>query len=268
MKIGRITIALAVACLIAQAAAAQTVIFGTKGYLGVEIRDVTQDDVSQYRLGREAGVVVERVEEGSAAEAAGLQEGDVILEYSGIAIISVRQFQRLVSETPLAREVDIEVNRNGSRQTVRATLGERRSDRRNWLSDNFKGFDAESFSVPEFNFERLDNGTGSVVISTSRPRLGISGVNLTEQMADHLNVPSSEGVLVMEVRADSPADKAGLKAGDVIVSINGRDIDSPLQLSRRLRNGTQEIEIYRSGKSMTLEVDVESKRRSRSGRRL
>jgi S1-C subfamily serine protease len=95
------------------------------------------------------------------------------------------------------------------------------------------------------------------VLVRPRTRLGIRGVDLTEQMGEHLAVPGKEGVLVIEVTADSPAAKAGVKAGDVIVAVNGRSVENVSELTQKLGEGDQELDVIRDKKGLKLKAAIE-----------
>ena len=94
-------------------------------YLGIEMEDVTTDNMASYKLASERGVIVRNVVKGSPAEAAGLQEKDVILQYAGTAVFSARQMSRLVRETPVGRKVELAVSRDGKPLTLTAKIGKR-----------------------------------------------------------------------------------------------------------------------------------------------
>jgi serine protease Do len=236
------------------------------GYLGVKIRDVTSDDAQALRLPRESGVYVEAVDEGSPAETAGIQERDVITEFSGVPVISVIQFRRLVAETPPNREVDLRLVRNGNSLSKTARIEKRQGDRRFGRSFGLQIPDAPDnfhFQLPEF--ERRRDGTGrGFVIGPTRPRLGIQGVELGEQMAQFLGVPGTSGVLVLEVRKDSPAEKAGLQAGDVITAVGGKSISSLPELSASVGDGTSDLSIIRDQRRQSLKITIEQERRRES----
>ncbi len=250
-----------VALALPAAASTQVRIYrGGGGYLGVEIRDVTTEDVAGYRLSKESGVVVRSVAEGTAADEAGLREGDVIVEYAGIPVLSVAQFRRLVSETPSGRSVDIRINRDGSRQALSATIGEREGE------GLLGGIHIPDIRLPEIDIDEFprfhwEGDRGSVMVLSSRPRLGITGTPLTSQMAEFLKVPGSQGVLITEVKAGSPADKAGLKAGDVITAIDGDSIDDLHGLSLQLHEEEHELEYYRNGQAAKAQVNLKSERK-------
>src|SRR2546427_117084 len=103
------------------------------GRLGVRIAEVGKDDVARLKLPDERGALVKSVEDGTAAEKAGIKDGDVILRYQGENVLSAAQLGRLVRETPAGRVVSIEVSRGGASQKLSATLGE--------VPDRFSFFD-------------------------------------------------------------------------------------------------------------------------------
>ncbi len=249
-------------------AAPQVTILGDEdgGYLGVTVRDVTADDVKELKLQKEAGVFVRDVDENSPAEKAGLAAKDVITEYAGTPVISSRQFRRLILETPPDREVSLTIVRNGQAASKTVKIGEREAGRlgRSYsfrMPEGPRGSENFRFEMPDFQGDGRGRG---MIINPRRARLGINGVNLTDQMAEFLAVPGKEGVLVLEVQKDTPAEKAGLKAGDVIVSIDGKSVDSLSELSERLDEGTIQLDIIRDKKKQNVQVTIPSQRRERT----
>ena len=243
--------------------------------IGVSVRDVEESD-SKTAKGASAGVVVEDVSTESPAEKAGIRKGDLIVEFDGERVRSVRQLTRLVRETPAGRTVAAVLLREGQKTTVSVTP--RDDDRFNF---QFEGFDdlAElggSFSykaapraprppnppappVPPMIFEQFLGRSG---------RLGISIDSLSPQLAEYFG--TKEGVLVSSVTDDSVAAKAGIKAGDVITSFNGSAVSEPQDLRRRiqdLKTGDEfTVAVMRDRKPVTLKGKVEAAERRRSVR--
>jgi serine protease Do len=222
------------------------------GYLGISMRDVTADDVAALQLPREAGVLVRRVEPDSPAAEAGLREGDVVLEYAGIPVLGTRQFRRLVSETPPGRNVDMEIRRAGGSFLLSAEIGRREVGPPVGVPG-----EAWSFRVPERGWRWEDpSDYPGILMYRPGPRLGIEGAPLTAQMADFLGIAGTRGVLVMEVAADSPAEKAGLKAGDVVTAAGGRPVANRAQLSRAITAERVELDVVRDGRPLKLTVEM------------
>ena len=227
------------------------------GYLGIEIRDVREVEVNGLGLPQEAGVYLESVQPQTSAARAQLKEGDVLVGYAGVSVLSVRQFQRLVSETPPGREVVLTVLRDGQQIRTTIRVGNRRASRiRTRLPEDSWQETMESLELL-MEPERLSH------FFSGRMRLGIVGGNLTEQMGDFLGVPGKRGILVMEIRPNSAAEHSGLKAGDVIKSIDGQAVIDLHDLSRRLTDSTHELEIVRERQVRQVRVEFDSQARDR-----
>lgn len=264
----------------------RTMVFaGERGRLGVIVEDVTPDDVQRLKLDAETGVRVRSVEDDSPAAAAGLKEDDVVLHYQGEAVHSASQFARLVRETPVGRKVRIEISRDGATQQVDATVGDRRMADRELLGPSRhpripglpEDLDGEiGDALRNFRFEldpedaaRLgDDARDEVrrVLRSRGPRLGIRYHELSDQLAAYFKV--DDGVLVSSVDEGSPAAKAGLKAGDVIVKLNGQTVGDASDLGgavARLDRGTPAtITVQRDGRPLDLKVTVEGTRSRRA----
>ena len=222
------------------------VLDGRGAQLGVRVSDV---DVKAAT----AGVRVDEVNEDSPAERAGLREGDVVVEYDGERVRSARQFTRLVQETPDGRTVKIAVIRNGQKQSMDAT------PEAGLASWDF-GFDGDRIrrelerslrDFPrEFDFHFDDRGPrrfeyrvpDRVMPLAPRGRLGVSVQSLTPDLEEYFGATNG-GALVSSVARDSAAAKAGIKAGDVITSINGDRVSDSGDLMRELDEATGEVTI-------------------------
>ena len=235
------------------------VLDGRGAQLGVSVSDV---DVKGT-----AGVRIDDVDPDSPADAAGLREGDVVVEFDGERVRSARQFRRLVQETPDGRTVKIAVMRDGQKQILDATPENR-------VTMDF-GFDAErlreqlernlrEFPVEPPTFRDDDRGPRRpeyrrpervMPYAGGRGRLGVTIQSLTPELEEYFGAKNG-GVLVSSVTKDSAAATAGLKAGDVITSINGRSVTGSGDLMRELDDLTGEVTIgiMRDRKEMTLKT--------------
>jgi S1-C subfamily serine protease len=232
--------------------------------LGVQIDDVEKGDVARLKLAEERGAVVESVEEDSPAAKAGLQKDDVILRFQGESVQSARQLSRLVRETPAGRTVSIEVSRAGAPQKVAATLREGRHGGFD-MGDLGGDFDVAVPPVPPippvppmsadvFKWKGKEGHAFAFhdLMGRGPRRLGISFQDVSGQLAKFLHAPSETAVLVVSVDDDSAAEKAGLKAGDLIVRFDGREIRDTDDLRDEVRRAT-------SGKEITIAVQREGK---------
>jgi serine protease Do len=231
---------------------------GGGGRLGVSL-DETEGDVR--------GAKVRSVEKDSPADKAGLKEGDVVVRFDGEAVRSAGQLARLVRETPAGRSVPVEVTRDGARQTLTATLSEGERGFHMFGGDGGDfAFDMPNFDVqvPEppappaaphmrvmphaWAWRNGEPGERSFGLLPGGPRkLGIEYIEIGDQLAGYFKVAGKSGVLVSSVDADSPAAKAGMKAGDVVLKLDGK----PIADGDDLRETVSEAE---GGKEVTVTV--------------
>jgi serine protease Do len=240
--------------------------------LGVSIRDVEESD-SKTAKASGAGVIVEEVATDSPAEKAGIRKGDVIVEFDGERVRSVRQLTRLVQETPAGRTVPAVLQREGQRTPVSVTPSD---DGR----FSFQGFDdLGSFgrelrlAVPKIAPPTPPSPPTPPMVwdfdgLVGRSRLGISIEPLSTQLAEYFG--TKDGVLVSSVSDDSAAAKAGIKAGDVITNFNGSAVGDPQELRRRIQslNDGDEftVSVTRDRKPLTLKGTAERPERRRTSR--
>jgi serine protease Do len=263
----------------------QVVVRHGGGRLGVRL-DETEGDVR--------GAKVRSVESGSPAEKAGLREGDVIVRFDGEPVRSAAHVARLVGETPAGRSVPIEVSRSGSTEKLTATLAEGRRGAR-WLRELLPGTGELRFEPPDLDIDldapeppspprapraphapawsfRGDDGSGLLfrMLGGGPRRLGVEYLEIGEQLAAHFRVPGKTGVLVSSVDADGPAAKAGMKAGDVILKMDGRAIERGRDLRETVAAAEAgrevEVTVQRDGRPVELAVTLAKPETRRSRR--
>jgi serine protease Do len=221
-----------------------------------------------------SGVRIDDVDRDSPAEKAGLREGDIITEFDGERVRSARQFTRLVQETPDGRSVKIGILRGGQKQMVEATP---EASTFSWNFDfdrdkirrEFESGMRELDGLREFRAGPRGFAFGEMFgAGVPRGRLGVTVEPLTEQLQEYFGAKEG-GVLVSSVTAGSAAEKAGLKAGDVITTINGDRVADTGDLIDELAqtSGTEvTIGIVRDKKASTLKATVEPRSRPREMR--
>ncbi len=228
-------------------------------YLGIGVQDIDTERARALKLRDVRGAEVTSVTEDSPAAKAGIKDGDVVLEWNGQPVEGGAQLARFVRETPAGRQVKIGVWRNGSMQTLAATMEGGRS---------ITIGNGENFMVlPEMRLPEMSVPMPNIEIPRFQmlyqsPMLGIYGESLgqQEQLADFFGV--KEGVLVKSVSKNSAAEKAGIKAGDVIVKVedskvgNASDISSALRAARSKKTVT--VTVMRNKKEMPITVTVET----------
>lgn len=233
-------------------------------WLGVETQEVNAEKVKDLKLAAERGVLIGKVMPESPAAKAGLKENDVVTEVNGQVVEGAVQFRRMIHEIPAGRRVALTVWRDGKAQTIDATLGKAEEGRRTWFQAAPRAF---TFRVPETpeipEIPRMEWNDGNLMF-LSRPRLGIEAEDLGDQLGSYFGVSDGEGILVRSVNSDSPAQKAGIKAGDVITSLNGEKLHSVQELREKLAAAkdakSAKVGLLRNKTSMTLTVELPARK--------
>lgn len=235
-------------------------------WLGVSLGEVTKDDVARLKLPEERGALVREVEADSPAQKAGLKPDDVILRYQGEPVLSAAQLSRMVRESPVGRTVSLEVGRSGATQKLQATLQERKRGRGEWF---FGGSESPlHIEIPEPpELPPLPR----ILWSEGAPRkLGIEYQEISDQLAKYFRLADERGILVTRVDENGAAGKAGIKAGDVILKLDGHAVRESQDLRETLRKAEpgQEltVTVQRDGKPLDLKIKLggEPRRPTRS----
>jgi serine protease Do len=221
-----------------------------RGHLGMSLADVSGG----------AGARVDRLAADSPAARAGFREGDVVLSYDGEKVRSAAQLARLVRETVPGRKVAVEVQRGGSRTTLTAEVAGREDKLSEWgreIRDELRDLPIPSREQWEGWMEELEGFTGG----KARPaRLGLRYQEVSGQLARFFRLERERGVLVTEVAEGSPAAKAGLRAGDVLLRAAGADILDGGDLRRALSEARTAadlpIRVWRDGKGLDLTLHL------------
>lgn len=179
----------------------------SRGRIGVVIQEVTRELAESFGLDKPQGALVNSVERGGPADQAGIEASDVILEFDGKSVTSSSDLPRLVAQTRPGSKVQVQVWRKGNARNLTITVGELAEER-------------AASSRPAQPAERQP---GNVVA-----RLGVTVSELPADKRKELNI--SGGLLVDDVRG--PAQKAGLRRGDIILALNNHDISSVQQLNQ------------------------------------
>ena len=234
-------------------------------YLGVQTEDISKENFSKYGLATVRGVGVDRVVENSPAAKGGLQNGDVILKYDGEEVSSVGKLSRLIAETAPDHTAKLTVRRDGGERELSVTLGRREMSPFSGGNFSFENLPnlarlprtAQTFPLPPL----ADDSAGDFVFRGGANRqIGIGATPLTKQLGDYFGTADGKGLLVNNVRENSPAAKAGLKAGDVIVEIEGREVRGMADLMRAVnekKEGGVSLTFIRDKNRQTVSVTPE-----------
>ncbi len=239
------------------------VLIGEEGssWLGVETREVTPDKAKELKLSAERGVVLGEIVPDSPAAKAGLKENDVVTEINGQRIEGAAQFRRMIHEIPSGRSIQLTVWRDGRSQTISATLG-KSEERRRAMKMVTPTPGTFAFRMPEIPDIPSMEWNGNMLFGGGQPRLGIDAEDLSGQLGTFFGAPEGEGILVRDVNSGSPAEKAGVKAGDVITSLNGERIRTVGELREKLsakrddKNRTVKLRVLRDKSEISLNVEL------------
>ncbi|MEK6757053.1 MAG: PDZ domain-containing protein [Bacteroidota bacterium] len=219
-----------------------------KGWLGVQIQDITPQLKRTMELSTREGALVSEVVDESPADSAGIKEKDIIVQFDGKDIGDTEDLQNAVSATKPGTKVSVVVVRKGEKKTLQVTIGKYPRSR--------------SFAVV------APKAPGRIeIFGAEYSWQGLNLRPLNEQLAQYFDAPEGKGVLVWEVEKNSAADKAGFKAGDVITQVGKKRIDEVRDVSRALgafdEGEKVEVEIIRKGARKTLSLEVEENEDSR-----
>jgi predicted metalloprotease with PDZ domain len=233
---------------------------GTGAYLGVDISDITSDRLGALKLKEEQGVEITMVDQDAPAGKAGIKEHDVILTMNGTAIESGAQLRRMIHEMPAGRMVIFGISRDGQPMTIKVQLADRKKTF--VYAPKEKDFHIEIPPIP--NLPDFDMPTSVVVVHTSA-RSGLMVENITPQLGEFFGVKNGNGVLVRSVEKGSRAEKAGFRAGDVIVRVNDQPVHDTSDFSHALRSrnaGAVTVNVIRDRKEQNLSLPLPERRES------
>jgi membrane-associated protease RseP (regulator of RpoE activity) len=217
-------------------------------YLGVYLQDITSDLKDALDLESKKGALIAGVVEDSPAEDAGLEDEDVVIEVDGAIVKGSSHLTKVIRKHEPGDKITLKIIRDGKEKSVAVILGDR-------PESEFIVLDPLSLSLkmPKVGAFSLGYCSGS--------RIGVKVQDLSEQLGAYFGVEDGEGALISDVEEDAPAEKAGLKAGDVIVAVDGDDIEDTGNLveaiSAKDEGDKVKIEVIRDRKSMSFEVGVE-----------
>ncbi|MFP3866716.1 MAG: DegQ family serine endoprotease [Desulfobacteraceae bacterium] len=204
----------------------------TRGLLGVHIQVVTPSLAKSFGLGKPYGALVAEVNPGSPAAQAGIQRGDIIVEYNGQKINEMHELPRLVASTPPGTKATVKIIRQGKEKTIPVTIGELK--------------DEQQAREPK---EKIPKSELGMVVQELNPLL-----------AQQFRLHESTGVVVLEVERGGPAAEAGVRPGDLVMEINNTRIKSQPDYHKAvsgLKSGTMSrLLIKRQGRTLYVSLEV------------
>jgi S1-C subfamily serine protease len=247
-----------------------------QGYLGVSVRDVSQDEVVALKLKDTHGAEIILVDHDAPAGKAGLREHDVVLIMNGQAIEGQDQLRRMLHESPPGKSIVLIVSRDGQLRTVstQMAVSQEQVER--------EAFE-QRLTVPDPSDPPADSATtgfspssppspppvhgnsfiGNILMNSTYT--GAILEKVSTQLADFFGVPNGAGLLVRSVQDNSPAALAGMHAGDVVVRANSKPVASPGDWAKAIKNSHGHplaVVVVRDKREQTLTLTPDSKKRS------
>ncbi len=243
-------------------------------YLGIGVAEVDAERAKALNMKEVHGVEVKSVDHDSPAAKAGLKESDVVLEYNGQRIEGAEQFIRMVRETPVDRQVKLQVWRNNATQSLTATIGHR-TEQSLWRTPDTDSSDVSIEMppmppmpamppMPEMPSMPETPPMPAMPRAFSYSRTALLGIDceaLSGQLAAFFGV--KEGVLVRSVNKDSAAEKSGMRAGDIVTKVDGERVTQVHEIAGLLRGArakhTLPVVVIRDKKELTLNVTLDGR---------
>lgn len=232
----------------------------SKSFIGVIMQVLDDDIVKGLDLNTKYGVLISGVVEDSPAEEAGIEDGDVIIEFDGMKVKNPEDLKKMVLKTRVGEKVKIRLIRDNDSQVVGLVVGEHPGHAEFMFESPEHPDMPDHPDHKEFRFKvpgDIKNIHKNILYHFDPSRkLGVKVAELDNDLGSYFDVKAGEGVLVMGIEDDSVAEEAGIKAGDVVLSIDGDDIDSIEELKSEIKeiDSDEEFDIVvlRHGKKMTL----------------
>jgi C-terminal processing protease CtpA/Prc len=229
-------------------------------FLGIYMEDLDSKMIKKLDYPKSTGVLITGIVEDSPAEETGLEEDDVIYSIEGEKVKDSKELGKLIASKEPGDEVKIVVYRDGKKKTFDLALGEKKTAYVTIDMDDYDDIAAE-----KIYFKTLGMGDGvwttsggdHISICRGRGRLGVQVHDLDSDLAPYFKVKEGEGVLVLDVIEDSPAEKAGIKAGDVIVKIGDEEIEEIDDIYESLGEFDFDIEVEEIDDEAKVDVTVD-----------
>lgn len=195
-----------------------------RGFLGVSISDLTPDMAEAFDLDQTKGVLINDVEEDSAADAGGLKRGDIVTKIDNKPVTTANEFRIRIGHTPPGTEIEIEVIRDGKRKTLDVEIGQ---------------------------------ASGRFAMSANELLEGVEVALLNEENAEQFRIPRGiDGLVITSVTPESPYARS-LREGMVIIEINDHEIESIREARENIRSGVNKLYIYNRGRTGYMAVRVD-----------
>ncbi len=228
-----------------------------KAWIGIYTQTIDEDLQEAFELDSDDGVIIEMVVPESPGEKAGLGQGDIILSINGEKIVNSEHLSDYIAHLEPGEKISIDIIRDDKHKEIILELGKHEPN-----DTYFKSLDQYHRSSPKsysktFTFNSDDNFSPAQSLY-----LGVNLQGLNEQLGEYFGVEKSNGALITEVIENSPAEKIGLKAGDVIIEIDQVKISEYGKVSEIIRDKEEgdeiQITVLRNKKEKEFSVNLEN----------
>src|SRR3990170_2045082 len=183
----------------------------TRGWIGVSIQEVTPELAKSFGLKDKQGALVSSVNKDEPADTAGIKAGDIIIEFDGKEIKEVSDLPRNVASTPPGKTVKVKIMRDGKEKILTVTIGKMKEE-----EGEVAAAEEKEDKAPEKKF-------------------GLSVQSITPEIARRLDLKDTDGVVVTQIKPNSPAAASGIKSGDVIKEVNRKEVKNLKQYREALK---------------------------------
>jgi serine protease Do len=255
---------------------------GSQGYLGVELRDVSDDQLGALKLKEARGAEIVNLDHDGPACKVGMRTHDVILQMNGQVIEGEDQLRRMLREIPAGRRVTFLISRDGQTQTVSTLMADRKTVAMQAWEQHYtvpdpaprstdyggRGNGFMTSAPPASSVTQMPKGHRDFLATSMLLSSSFTGAQLElmgPQLAQYFGAESGAGLLVRSVDKNSPAEVAGMKAGDVVVRINSLPVGSDNDWTKTVHANKGRpipVVVLRDKHEQTLTLTPDGKKRS------
>ena len=236
-------------------------------FIGIYMDDLNRDRKEEFDYPKSRGVWIMEIIDDSPADKAGLEDNDIIYMFDGEKVGGADELRKIIKDKNPGDMVDVVFYREGKKREIRLELGEHSKQFYTINITDDDAFSGADWGERSFTID-MDRHIGGLhamemaFMGGDRLFLGVKIHKMNDDLAGYFDVDEGEGVLILDVIEDSVAEEAGMKAGDVIVSVGDGEIEDPEDLIESLGDydedaETVDVTVVRKGKKKTFTLDID-----------